>query len=90
MSAYGTMGQGGNVWEWTETTIRTSRVVRGGVWGSGAALLNASYQYNDDPAYEDFSLGFRVGRVPVPEPDGISLLVGGAVAVLIGWGRWGW
>lgn len=79
------MGQGGNVWEWNESAIRTSRSVRGGAWSSSASLLHASYRYNDDPAYEDFSLGFRVASVP--EPSGMTLFVCGAMGGLIRWRR---
>jgi len=93
LSAYGTMGQGGNVWEWTETaydgTNNTAgetwelRELRGGSWSrygvSGG--LDASTRDASYPAVEDDFRGFRVASVP--EPSSFSLLVlGGAVVAL--------
>lgn len=49
LSPYGTMAQGGNAWEWTETSwegvnIRTDDLlqIRGGRWTTGASTLRAS------------------------------------------------
>jgi hypothetical protein len=79
LSAYGTMGQGGNVWEWNETaydgnnnTAGESRELRGGSWNYSSVGLDASYRLNSNPSAESFNLGFRVASVP--EPSALSLL----------------
>jgi len=79
LSAYGTMGQGGNVWEWNETaydgnnnTAGESRELRGGSWRDVSSSLDASSPGGFDPTFEYFSLGFRVASVP--EPSALSLL----------------
>jgi formylglycine-generating enzyme required for sulfatase activity len=79
LSAYGTMGQGGNVWEWNETaydgnnnTAGESRELRGGSWGGVGSYLDASSRYGNDPSAEGYSCGFRVASVP--EPSALSLL----------------
>jgi formylglycine-generating enzyme required for sulfatase activity len=81
LSAYGTMGQGGNVWEWTETandgtndTAGEVRELRGGSWIIllSRSDLGASYRYNDSPTDESIIFGFRVASVP--EPSALSLL----------------
>jgi formylglycine-generating enzyme required for sulfatase activity len=80
LSAYGTMGQGGNVMEWIETANDGSndsadelpRKLRSGAWPYDDFLLNASssYHYGASSMY-DF-VGFRVASVP--EPSALSLL----------------
>ena len=79
VSAYGTMGQGGNVWEWNETaydgtndTAGESRELRGGSWILLSDVLGASNRFNDDPSVVLNSVGFRVASVP--EPSAVSLL----------------
>jgi formylglycine-generating enzyme len=86
LSAYGTMGQGGNVQEWTETawdgindTAGEMREVRGGYWGDGsdasATIGTTILGFNPDPAVGlHFRFGFRVAAVGVPEPSALSLL----------------
>jgi len=89
LSAYGTMGQGGNVWEWNETaydgtnnTVGEYRVLRGGSWNNDSSLLVASGRDGGIPTTGDFNYGFRVASVP--EPSAISLLAValGALAVM--------
>ena len=89
LSSYGTMGQGGNVWEWNETpfdginsTADESRELRGGAWDDYSFLLDASVRSLTNPSNEYFSFGFRVASVP--EPSALSLLaIGlGGLAVL--------
>ena len=85
LSPYGTMGQGGNVWEWNETAYDGSnnspgdiRDLRGGSWleSVGGYYLAASTQGGGTPTYEgDPNQGFRV--VSVPEPSALSLLAVG-------------
>jgi formylglycine-generating enzyme required for sulfatase activity len=88
LSAYGTMGQGGNVYEWNETafdgtnnTADENRELRGGAWSNNSDRLDASVRYDYAPTGVFNSLGFRVASVP--EPSSLSLLaLGGAVVAL--------
>ena len=82
LSSYGTMGQGGNVWEWNETafdgtndTAGENREVRGGSWVSISVKLGASTRSLDDPTSEDSYSGFRVASVPEPST-GLLVLLG--------------
>ena len=72
-SAYGTMGQNGNVFEWSESThdgINDSssedRAVRGGYWLDAGFDLRSSDRVNSSPALEYSNVGFRVASVPEP------------------------
>ena len=71
LSAYGTMGQGGNVWEWMETAYDQtntmageSREKRSTSWDTDSQ--GASFYYHahgrlaEDPGSETVNLGFRV------------------------------
>jgi sulfatase modifying factor 1 len=86
-SAYGTFDQGGNLLEWNETPfgLFPYRGLRGGDFGGPVDNLHASFRYSEDPAYEDFNIGFRVASIP--EPGSITLLACGLVAGLIWWRR---
>ena len=61
---------GGNVWQWNEAIILTSRGLRGGVWGSYDTYLASSGRNRGGPqnvADIDVSfIGFRVAKVPAP------------------------
>lgn len=89
-SAYGTMGQGGNVWEWMESAYDASndlssevRGVRGGSWDSSESSLRPSgARFADVPSSEGFHLGFRVASVPEPSGALLLLLCGGAWILL--------
>jgi len=68
----------GNVYEWcwdwfenynnedrtdpSGASAGTSRVVRGGCWGSSAGDLRSAYRFNNDPYSGSFYLGFRLVR----------------------------
>ena len=81
-SPYGTLDQGGNVWEWNESLfgdIGNNRGRRGGSLGSYAGDLQAAYRDSADPTYEAGDIGFRVAEVP--EPATLTLLALGGVAV---------
>ena len=78
LSSYGTMGQGGNVWELNETAYDGNndiageiREIRGGVWNDSIGFLEASSRSTLNPLNENYVNGFRVASVP--EPSAISL-----------------
>lgn len=85
LSPFGTMGQGGNVWEWEETeydlvnsSVSSSRGVRGGVWVYLSNSLSSSTRRDVDPAFESNLIGFRVASLSSPAnviPEPSSLLV---------------
>jgi formylglycine-generating enzyme required for sulfatase activity len=78
LSPYGTMGQGGNAWEWMETeydgvndSSGSSRGLRGGSWGNNVGSLVSSGRGNPAPSLENLGIGFRVASselAAVPEP----------------------
>jgi formylglycine-generating enzyme required for sulfatase activity len=84
LSPYGTMGQGGNVYEWEETDYDlvngptdslSARGVRGGHWFNNSDFLLASRRGSDIPNDGNF-IGFRVASTPepsVPEPSTLLL-----------------
>ena len=87
LSKYGTMGQGGNVFELTETaydggnnTAYESRELRGGAWYGGGSL-DVSGRYDIDPSQGTSVIGFRVAMIP--EPSSLSLLALGGVVVAL-------
>ena len=91
LSPYGTMGQGGNVWEWNESAndgtnndSTEERVTRGGSAGTSTAIddLNAFNATKNGPSMEASVLGFRVASVP--EPSSLSLLLVGGVVLMAG------
>jgi hypothetical protein len=75
LSPYGTMGQGGNAWEWEETDTdfvngpsSSNRAARGGNWSSpSGALLSSGSQVAQAPTNQIGFIGFRVAS-NVPEP----------------------
>jgi len=96
LSAYGTMAQGGNVYEWVETaedgvndlTGPTSSGEFRGLFGGDyydegwkmEIMTNSTWGGSLDPGAENFS-GFRVAMIP--EPSSLSLLVLGGVVVAL-------
>jgi len=89
LSAYGTMGQGGNVWEWLETSATGSNTVPSDdrvMWGGSSEDQSQVLQstnttpFNANPASENIYVGFRiasaevgVGMVPEPSMTGMVL-----------------
>ncbi len=89
LSPYGTMGQGGNVWEWNESGFDgtnsssfENRTFRGGLWFDSEATLRSSYRGFYVPAVGSNEIGFRVASVPEPSTYALLLMAGA------GWLLW--
>jgi len=89
LSPYGTMGQGGNVFEWTESAFAGTnssssegRAIRGGYWSGPGLSLRSSYRLLNDPTVEFNGSGFRVASVPEPSTYALLLMAGA------GWLLW--
>jgi formylglycine-generating enzyme required for sulfatase activity len=85
LSPYGTMGQGGNVFEWNESAFDgsnsspdESRAFRGGGYTSLESSLRSSSRLSLGPWFETYELGFRVASVPEPSTAVLVLMAGGA------------
>ena len=85
LSSYGTMGQGGNVFEWNESAFdglnsssSEGRAIRGGYWLDPEGSLRSSGRgYGDgDPTIELDVIGFRVASVPEPSTYALLLMAG--------------
>jgi formylglycine-generating enzyme len=69
LSPYGTAGQGGNVYEWDETSDPPNspgsfpRGLRGGFWAGGFGNLDATIRSAVSPTIESNQFGFRVASV---------------------------
>jgi formylglycine-generating enzyme len=85
LSPYGTMGQNGNVTEWTESYINSSgdfrRAYTGGAWTITASTLASQTVLYTAATAEFFSRGFRVAAVP--EPSAVLLAWLGLAAGLL-------
>ncbi len=87
LSAYGTMGQDGNIWEWTESAFDGSdtdgffsgdRAIRGGDWNSFEDSLRSSFRTSASPWQEYNIIGMRVASIPEPSVAFLVLMAGGA------------
>lgn len=79
LSSYGTMAQGGNVWEWLESTANglnndpfQARVRRGGFFESSQSGVNLrghhrSNRVSNSPSIENMNIGLRVASVKKPK-----------------------
>ena len=89
LSSYGTMAQGGNAFEWTESAAdggnnseTENRGRQGGVFYGGDGDLAASaFRFGQDSPSSDFMIGLRVATVP--EPSAFSLLVAGLGVLVV-------
>jgi hypothetical protein len=86
LSPYGTMGQGGNVFEWNESAFDGSnsssskhRAVRGGALSGPEFGLVSSYRLDLVPTLKSSVLGFRVASVPEPSTYALLLMTGAGV-----------
>ena len=87
LSAYGTMGQNGNVWEWAESAIdginnssSENRAIRGGTcYNTENDLRSSNRVIFYAPTYSD-GFGFRVASVP--EPTSTVLMISAGLLAL--------
>jgi formylglycine-generating enzyme len=83
-SAYGTVGQGGNVSEWIESAYDGSndspaetRTLRGGWWYSRESSLSSLNRSDSSvPGDSDIYVGFRVATVPEPSTYALLIMTG--------------
>ena len=82
LSAWGTMAQGGNVWEWMESAFDGTNDTageyleqRGGTWLDNYISNSPELYMGVDPGYVDIHIGIRIASVP--EPSALSLLAAG-------------
>lgn len=78
---YGTLDQGGNVWEWNDAVIFGSgRGLRGGSWANPLEHnLRASERSGLSAADETYHVGFRVASVPEPTSLVLMMLASGVM-----------
>jgi formylglycine-generating enzyme len=83
LSPYGTMGQGGNVFEWMESSLDGSnssasadRTVRGGNAFFPESDLRSSFRAYGAPELGASTFGFRVASVPEPSTYALLLMTG--------------
>jgi formylglycine-generating enzyme len=83
LSAYGTMGQGGNVYEWQESAfdgVNNSeaelRAFLGGAWGASENRLRPTARPGSLPSTPNSDVGFRVASVPEPTSTMLLLTAG--------------
>ncbi len=74
-SFYGTFDQGGNVWEWNDAVIGSSRGLRGGSWEVGEDGLRSSGRDSVGSTFATAFVGFRLASVPEPT-SGVLVMLG--------------
>lgn len=68
-SHYGTLDQGGNAWEWVETTVfETQRLIRGGSMCASHEKLLSRVRNSASPARRYPDTGFRICRAVPKQP----------------------
>ena len=78
---YGAYDMGGNIWQWNEAIIGSSRGLRGGDCHLDSSYLISSYRsYNSPPADGWSTVSIRVASVP--EPSSIAMLLAGVISLL--------
>lgn len=86
LSPYGTMGQGGNTWEFMETSLSGTnndptnlRVERGGSWDNYDIVMRKDSISNLGPSVGGGDIGFRVASIPEPSTCALLMLGGGVL-----------
>jgi len=74
--AYDTFDQGGNVSEWNDAVVDSSRGVRGSAWYYLEDFLQSSSRGVNGPTNESSHVGFRIASVPEPSTYALLLLTG--------------
>jgi sulfatase modifying factor 1 len=78
---WGTFDQGGDVFQWTDTSVNgMQRVLLGGAFDQTYDYLQAGVEFSGGSAGSGDFIGFRIAEVP--EPSSVVLLAIGAVALL--------
>jgi formylglycine-generating enzyme required for sulfatase activity len=72
-SPYGTLDQGGNLLEWTDSGGYPTRGLRGGYWTSLASALSSSKRFSDYMDLEWSVAGFRVASAVGPRFDSTDI-----------------
>lgn len=81
-SPYGTFDQGGNVWEWIENRVDSSREHGGGSWNTSVFAMFSYVGGAQIPTVEVADQGFRIASTSkIPEPP--SYLLAAIVAALL-------
>ena len=78
---FGTFDQGGNLREWNDAVIGSSRGLRGGSFNDGEGNLRASSRNGNVPTDERNTVGFRVASVPEPTSMVLTMLASGVMLI---------
>ena len=62
-SYYGTYDQNGNLFEWNDSIIGSSRGIRGGSWLDTVSNLASTYRGSFNPAANFSTVGFRISTI---------------------------
>jgi len=73
-SYYGINDMAGNVFEWNDAVIGSSRGLRGGSWGSVELYMRSSILNGSVPSNEFDGVGFRLASIPEPSSTLLTLL----------------
>jgi formylglycine-generating enzyme required for sulfatase activity len=78
---FGTADQAGNVWEWNNAVVGSSRGLRGAGFVWDESDLRASFRNYGGPGGENGYIGFRVASVPEPTSMVLTMLASGVMLI---------